>query len=50
MWTLKAAGLDPYAFQSTEGAILQSLWPDPEKFPYMLWSSNYVPFLLLLCI
>lgn len=42
MWTLTAAGLNPENFQATEGAILHSQWPDPEKFPFMLWSSNYV--------
>jgi len=42
MWTLTAAGLNPENFQATEGAILHSQWSDPEKFPYMLWSSNYV--------
>lgn len=43
LWTLVAAGLNPQNFHATEGAILHSHWPDPAKFPFMLWSSNYVP-------
>ena len=46
MWTLTAAGFNPENFQITEGAILHSLWPEPDKFPFMLWSSNYVSTLL----
>jgi hypothetical protein len=42
VWTLAAAGLNPENFHATEGAIIHSLWPDPSKFPFMLWSSNYV--------
>jgi hypothetical protein len=44
MWTLIAAGLNPENFHKTEGAILHSYWPNPEEFPFMLWSSNYVSF------
>lgn len=41
MWTLYAAGLDPCNFQVTQAALVQNTWPDPAKFPKMLWSSNY---------
>ncbi|KAI5304994.1 hypothetical protein KEM56_005545 [Ascosphaera pollenicola] len=41
MWTLYAAGLDPCKFQVTQAALVQNTWPDPAKFPKMIWSSNY---------
>ncbi|KAI5283261.1 hypothetical protein KEM54_002278 [Ascosphaera aggregata] len=41
MWTIYAAGLDPCKFQITQAALVQNTWPDPSKFPRMIWSSNY---------
>lgn len=41
MWTLYAAGLNPEAFVATEAALVHCMYPEPEKFPKMIWSTNY---------
>ena len=41
MWTLYAAGLEPKAFAVTEAALVHNVYPEPEKFPKMIWSTNY---------
>ncbi|KAH6615583.1 glycoside hydrolase family 5 protein [Chaetomium sp. MPI-SDFR-AT-0129] len=41
MWTLYAAGLNPQSFAATEAAIVHNTYPEPDKFPKMIWSTNY---------
>lgn len=41
MWTLYACGLDPRSFDITEAALVQNTYPEPEKFPKMIWATNY---------
>ncbi|MCJ1320727.1 hypothetical protein MMC15_006068 [Xylographa vitiligo] len=41
MWTLYATGLNPRTFAATEAAIVHNTYPDPAKFPKMIWSTNY---------
>ncbi|RDL31796.1 (Trans)glycosidase [Venustampulla echinocandica] len=41
MWTLYACGLNPQSFAATESALVHNTYPDPEKFPKMIWSTNY---------
>ena len=41
MWTLYACGLNPEAFVATEAAIVHNTYPEPEKFPKMIWGTNY---------
>jgi hypothetical protein len=41
MWTLYACGLNPKSFAATEAALVHNLYPEPEKFPKMIWSTNY---------
>lgn len=41
MWTLYLAGLNPQSFAATEAAIVHNTYPQPEKFPKMIWSTNY---------
>ncbi|KAL9058658.1 MAG: hypothetical protein Q9162_001665 [Coniocarpon cinnabarinum] len=41
LWTVYACGLDPTKFSATEAALVQNLWPDPSKFPKMIWATNY---------
>ena len=41
MWTLYACGFDPEKFHSTQAALVQNTWPDPEAFPKMCWATNY---------
>lgn len=41
MWTLYACGLNPEAFATTEAALVHNTWPDPSKFPKMIWATNY---------
>lgn len=41
MWTLYAAGLNPRTFNKTQAALVQNTYPDPTKFPKMIWSTNY---------
>ncbi|KAH0543322.1 endo-1,4-beta-glucanase [Glutinoglossum americanum] len=41
MWTLYACGLNLEAFCATEAALVHNTYPDPEKFPKMVWSTNY---------
>lgn len=41
MWTLYACGLNPQSFAATEAAIVHNTYPEPEKFPKMIWSTNY---------
>ncbi|KAL2262229.1 hypothetical protein VTK26DRAFT_2065 [Humicola hyalothermophila] len=41
MWTLYAAGLNPQSFAATEAAVVHNTYPDPDKFPKMIWSTNY---------
>ena len=42
LWTVYACGLDPTKFSATEAALVQNLWPDPHKFPKMIWATNYM--------
>ncbi|KAI0186437.1 glycoside hydrolase family 5 protein [Xylaria flabelliformis] len=41
MWTIYACGLNPQSFAATEAAIVHNTFPEPEKFPKMIWSTNY---------
>ncbi|KAL5354350.1 hypothetical protein ACLOAV_000439 [Pseudogymnoascus australis] len=41
LWTLYAAGLNPEAFVATEAALVHCMYPEPENFPKMIWSTNY---------
>lgn len=41
MWTVYALGLNPHAFLSTEAAWVQNTYPDPAKYPKMIWATNY---------
>ncbi|KAI1504080.1 glycoside hydrolase family 5 protein [Biscogniauxia marginata] len=41
MWTVYACGLNPQSFAATEAAIVHNTYPEPEKFPKMIWSTNY---------
>ncbi|RDA91289.1 hypothetical protein CP533_6322 [Ophiocordyceps camponoti-saundersi (nom. inval.)] len=41
LWTIYACGLNPHAFAATEAALVQNTWPDPDKFPKMIWATNY---------
>jgi Cellulase (glycosyl hydrolase family 5) len=41
LWTLYACGLNPEAFSATQAAFVHNVYPDPAKFPKMLWSTNY---------
>ncbi|KAF2177394.1 glycoside hydrolase family 5 protein [Zopfia rhizophila CBS 207.26] len=41
MWTLYACGLDPKSFDVTEAALVHNVYPEPEKFPKMIWATNY---------
>jgi hypothetical protein len=41
MWTIYACGMNPKAFAATEAALVQNTYPDPEKFPKMIWATNY---------
>ncbi|KAF1988178.1 glycoside hydrolase family 5 protein [Aulographum hederae CBS 113979] len=41
MWTVYACGLDPKAFDTTEAALVQNTWPEPETYPKMIWATNY---------
>ncbi|KAI9486717.1 MAG: glycoside hydrolase superfamily [Benjaminiella poitrasii] len=40
-WTLTLAGLNPLHFPQTNAAIVQNLYPEPEKLPKMIWNTNY---------
>ncbi|KAJ1325960.1 glycoside hydrolase family 5 C-terminal domain-containing protein [Microdochium nivale] len=41
MWTVYACGLDPQKLAVTEASIVHNTYSDPEKFPKMIWSTNY---------
>ena len=41
LWTIYACGFDPSKFAATEAALVQNLWPNPAKFPKMIWATNY---------
>ncbi|MDI1485153.1 MAG: endo-1,4-beta-glucanase [Ramalina farinacea] len=41
MWTIYACGLNPRAFPSTQAAWVQNTYPDPLKYPKMIWATNY---------
>ncbi|KAJ9647076.1 endo-1,4-beta-glucanase [Coniosporium tulheliwenetii] len=41
MWTVYACGLNPRAFDVTEASLVQNTYPEPEKFPKMIWATNY---------
>ncbi|PHH53869.1 putative glycosyl hydrolase YIR007W [Ceratocystis fimbriata CBS 114723] len=41
LWTIYACGLNPQSFAATEAAIVQNVYPDPDGFPKMIWSTNY---------
>lgn len=41
MWTLYACGLNPETFAATEAALVHNTYPEPGKFPKMIWSTNY---------
>lgn len=40
-WTFVAAGMNPEHFATTEAAIVHNTSQDPQKFPSMIWSTNY---------
>ncbi|KAJ3410726.1 hypothetical protein HDV05_003446 [Chytridiales sp. JEL 0842] len=40
-WTHKVAGLDIYQFASTHSALVHNMYPDPAKYPKMIWPTNY---------
>jgi hypothetical protein len=35
------AGLNPLNFPETNAAIVHNLYPEPDKFPNMIWNTNY---------
>ncbi|KAL1884162.1 hypothetical protein VTK73DRAFT_6831 [Phialemonium thermophilum] len=41
MWTLYSCGLNPQSFAATEAAIVHNTYPEPDRFPKMIWSTNY---------
>ncbi|KAI4287254.1 MAG: hypothetical protein L6R35_003485 [Caloplaca aegaea] len=41
MWTVYAAGLNPRAFPATQAAWVHNTYPDPAKYPKMIWATNY---------
>lgn len=41
MWTFYAMGLNPRAFKATEASLVQNQWEEPDKFPKMIWPTNY---------
>ncbi|KAI1620763.1 glycoside hydrolase superfamily [Exophiala viscosa] len=41
LWTLHACGLDPERFTANQAAVVHNTWPEPAKFPKMLWPTNY---------
>ncbi|KAI9723607.1 MAG: hypothetical protein M1812_000907 [Candelaria pacifica] len=41
IWTLYACGLNPEKFDVTEAALVQNTWPEPSRFPKMIWATNY---------
>ncbi|KAI9894194.1 MAG: hypothetical protein M1814_004048 [Vezdaea aestivalis] len=41
MWTVYACGLDPLGFAATEAALVHNVYPEPAKYPKMVWSTNY---------
>lgn len=41
MWTIYACGLNPRTFAATEAAIVHNIYPEPDDFPKMIWSTNY---------
>lgn len=41
MWTVYACGLNPESFAATEAALVQNTWAEPDKFPKMIWATNY---------
>ena len=41
MWTIFAVGLNPRTFPSTQAAWVQNTYPDPSKYPKMIWATNY---------
>ncbi|KAI9316368.1 glycoside hydrolase superfamily [Dichotomocladium elegans] len=40
-WTHTLAGLNPADFAPTGAAIVQNVYPEPEKFPKMIWHTNH---------
>ncbi|KAI9484827.1 glycoside hydrolase superfamily [Zychaea mexicana] len=40
-WTHTLAGLNPQRFTATNAAIVHNVHPEPEKFPKMIWNTNY---------
>ncbi|KAL9020724.1 MAG: hypothetical protein Q9185_002040 [Variospora sp. 1 TL-2023] len=41
IWTVYAAGLNPRAFPATQAAWVHNTYPDPAKYPKMIWATNY---------
>src|SRR5436305_788839 len=41
MWTVYACGLNPQSFAATEAALVHNSYPEREKYPKMIWSTNY---------
>lgn len=41
MWTVYACGLNPETFAATEAAVVQNTSADPDRFPKMIWATNY---------
>lgn len=42
LWTIYACGLNPQSFLATEAAICHNTYPNPDEFPKMIWSTNYL--------
>lgn len=41
LWTLYAMGLNPKAFKVTDAALVQNTYDEPDKYPKMIWATNY---------
>ncbi|KAF2018352.1 glycoside hydrolase family 5 protein [Aaosphaeria arxii CBS 175.79] len=44
LWTLYACGLNPRFFDVTQAALVQNVVPEPDKYPKMIWATNYTRF------
>lgn len=40
-WTFKLAGLDITKFKETGAAVVHNTHDEPDKFPKMIWPTNY---------
>ncbi|KOS17930.1 putative glycosyl hydrolase [Escovopsis weberi] len=41
LWTIYACGLNPQSLAVTEAAVVHNTYSEPDKFPRMIWSTNY---------